>query len=84
MTIEEFKQLSDQEKELIFRIAKVVAESDSIGEGYGYCGNYSALEYSEDFCEWESGKNYFFETTYLGVAVSIFELTKKYYDNIPT
>jgi len=86
MTIQEFKQLSDQEKELIYGIAKVVAESDSIGEQYsGYCDEYDKDMFACEIKEWENPKPYFeFGHYYISAAISIFEITKEHYDNIPT
>lgn len=31
-----------------YKIAKIIAESDSIGEGYGYCSNYTLKDFNED------------------------------------
>lgn len=31
--------------EIVFQVAKIVAEEDSIGEGYGYCENYELARF---------------------------------------
>lgn len=43
MTIEEIIRVCKNRGELdfLYNLTKIVAESDSIGEGYGYCDNYS-------------------------------------------
>lgn len=35
------------EDQLLFEVSKLIAESDSIGEGYGYCDKYGKKEHND-------------------------------------
>jgi len=39
------KQMTDDQ--LLFEVSKLIAESDSIGEGYGYCSNYNEKKHDD-------------------------------------
>lgn len=39
------------EADFLFTLTKIVAESDSIGEGYGYCGEYNMKDYYNNYGE---------------------------------
>ena len=43
--------------DLWYQIANIIAESDSIGESYGYCSNYTKEKFEEELKEIEKGKN---------------------------
>lgn len=44
-----------KEEDFVYQLTKIVAESDSIGEGYGYCDNYDRnkfnIELNHILCE---------------------------------
>lgn len=42
-------------KEKLFQVAKIIAENDSIAEGYSYHETYSEVEFESDF---ETNLNY--------------------------
>lgn len=35
------------EDQLLFEVSKLIAESDSIGEGYGYCRSYDKKKHND-------------------------------------
>lgn len=35
------------EDQLLFEVSKLIAESDSIGEGYGYCAKYDEKKHND-------------------------------------
>jgi len=52
----------DKKDELIYQITKVIAESDSIGEGYSYCKEYTKEMFvldKKNFNEKSYGNSYF-------------------------
>jgi hypothetical protein len=62
MKIEELIEIcrNRNDLEFLFSITKQIAESDSIGEGYGYCNEYKRKRFnnaekhfkSEEYCQW--------------------------------
>ncbi len=40
-------------EDLHFQIAKMIAETDSIGEGYGYCSEYDQRMFENPDCEYK-------------------------------
>lgn len=62
MEIEEIIKICKDRNELnfLFLITKQIAESDSIGEGYGYCNEYTTEQFNnaekniriDGYCQW--------------------------------
>jgi hypothetical protein len=66
MEIQELLQLCKERNELdfLFQITKIVAETDSVGEGIGYCPNYKPHYFNED-CEYLNHVTRYIYLTYL-------------------
>jgi len=75
--------MDEVEKELLYTITKVIAESDSIGEGWSYKPFYSKKDFSEDIREIKQGKagwsNYVSEAGIIGY-LKIKKFLKNYYN----
>lgn len=37
--------------DFVFSLTKIVADSDSIGEGYGYCNNYTKKDFDDEIAK---------------------------------
>lgn len=61
MTNEELIQLAIERNEIdfLFKITKIIAESDSIGEGYTYCKEYT-IEYFDEAIKHKDRWGYLF------------------------
>jgi len=46
--MENLESLSPEEMELLYQITKIIAEADSIGEGYGYCEEYDKYKFEKE------------------------------------
>ena len=76
--------------ELLYQTAKIIAESDSIGEAYSYCREYQRVkpenQYSQCF-DFETDvacikgtvdQDFYDESGYLSVAIGVYELYKPF------
>lgn len=57
--------------ELLYKIAREIAESDSIGEGYSYCHEYSRRYFGEELIAIRNSKETVWN--YTGVALEIYK-----------
>lgn len=58
------------DEQFLYEIAKIIAESDSVGEGYSYCERYSRERFEEEQKKIMDGK----EGMYVPPALDIYSL----------
>ena len=73
--------IGSRDRKTLCAIAKLICESDSIGEGYSYCNGYDMKSLREDAAEIKTANKLgAFVQNYLSVAIKIYDLTKKHFD----
>ncbi len=78
--IEELKHLSEKDRNLVFEITKIIAETDSIGEDYRYCDEYTRECFESDerlVDEWLRRFDRHCIDYVIKAGLPIFELIKK-------
>ena len=56
--------------DFLYKIAKIIAETDSIGEGYSYCHSYKKSSFRQELKELKQGRDY----GYVNVALDIYDI----------
>ena len=64
-------------KKILYEVSKIIAESDSIGEGYPYCPDYTSEEFEKELNE-IGQKSDKLLSTYVGVAIDILKVVSIY------
>ena len=77
--------IGGRNKKMLCAIAKLICESDSIGERYSYCDGYDMKSLREDAAEIKTANKLgAFVQNYLSVAIKIYDLTEKNFRTRPT
>ena len=62
--------LAGCDMERLYAITKIIAESDSVGEGYGYCDNYAREYLAQEIADL---KEYGDVRSYLAVGLQVYQ-----------